>query len=401
MRIALVIGNGAYKDSPLKNPVNDARAVAAKLKALGFEVILKENLIQKQIGATLREFRSRLAPGSEALFFYAGHGLQVNGVNYLPAVDADISAEEDVPNQSLSVSQLLELMDSQKTRLNLVFLDACRNNPFTRSFRAAGGGLAKISPPSGTILSYATRPGNVAADGTGSHGLYTEYPLQAMDEPGVPIEQALKTVLGGVKKASSGKQEPWIEGGIEGNFYFNPTQADSVPAPMVPSVINTPAGMAEAAKHEADAQDRLTKSLLQAMDEPGVPQDYAEAAKWYRKAADQGDAEAQCILGASYYFGLGVPQDYAEAAKWYRKAAEQGYALAQFNLGVSYYSGEGVPQDYAEAYAWYSVSAASGNAGASKNRDITAKNLTPQALVEAQLRARKLYEEIQARIGKR
>ena len=238
-RVALVIGNAAYHDSPLKNPVNDARAVAAKLKQLGFDVVLRENMAQRQIGSTLREFRSRLSAGAEAVFFYAGHGLQVSGINYLPAVDADISAEEDVPTQSIDVNKVLELMDAQKTRLNLVFLDACRNNPYTRGFRAAGGGLAKISPPSGTIISYATRPGSVAADGTGSHGLYTEYLLQAMDKKDIVIEQALKSVFAGVKKASNGKQEPWQEGGVEGDFYFRLDQGGS-PVPQIATAATEP-----------------------------------------------------------------------------------------------------------------------------------------------------------------
>jgi len=219
-RVALVIGNAAYGASPLKNPVNDARAIATKLEKLGFTVVKRENLTTKQIGATLREFRSRLSPGAEALFFYAGHGLQVKGVNYLPAVDADISSEEDVPNQSINVSQLLEIMDDSKTRLNLLFLDACRNNPFTRRFRSAGGGLAKIEAPSGTKISFATRPGSVAADGEGSNGLYTEHLLRVMEQRGLPIEQALKKVYSGVKQASKGAQEPWEEGTIEGEFYF-------------------------------------------------------------------------------------------------------------------------------------------------------------------------------------
>ncbi len=227
-RIALVIGNAAYGAAPLKNPVNDARAMTAKLEKLGFSVVKRENLTTRQIGATLREFRARLSPGAEALFFYAGHGLQVKGANYLPAVDADITSEEDVPNQSINVSQLLEIMDDTKTRLNLVFLDACRNNPFTRRFRSAGGGLAKIEAPSGTKISFATRPGSVAADGEGSNGLYTEHLLRVMDERGLPIEQALKKVYSGVKQASKGAQEPWEEGTIEGEFYFQSAQGTQV-----------------------------------------------------------------------------------------------------------------------------------------------------------------------------
>lgn len=218
-RVALVIGNGAYSNSPLNNPVNDAKDIAAKLRDLGFEVIERKNLTTRQIGGTLREFRSKLAPGAVALVFYAGHGLQIKGDNYLPAVDADINSEEDVPNQSLSVKQIMDVLDESKSRLNLVFLDACRNNPYARSFRSAGSGLARVSAPSGTLISYATKPGSVAADGSGRNGLYTSKLLAQMNS-NLQIEQALKRIVTEVKKASNGKQEPWMEGSIEGDFCF-------------------------------------------------------------------------------------------------------------------------------------------------------------------------------------
>jgi formylglycine-generating enzyme required for sulfatase activity/uncharacterized caspase-like protein len=219
-RIALVIGNSAYQGSPLKNPGNDARDMAIKLKKLGFEVVSRENLQTRQIAPTLREFRARLQPGAVALFFYAGHGIQLKGVNYLPTVDANIASEDDVPLNSINVSQLLEIMEEAKTRLNLVFLDACRNNPFTRSFRSAGGGLARIDAPSGTLISFATRPGSVAADGDGDHGLYTQHLLAQIEVPNQPIEQNLKRVVAGVRKDSQGAQEPWMEGSMDGDFYF-------------------------------------------------------------------------------------------------------------------------------------------------------------------------------------
>ena len=229
VQVALVIGNSNYKKSPLTNPVNDARDMAAKLLGLGFTVIKRENLTTKEIGPTLREFKSKLTPGAVALFFYAGHGLQVKGVNYLPVVDADIAGEEDVPSQSMSVSLVLETMEEAKTRLNLMFLDACRNNPFARRFRSAAGGLAKVNVPSGTLLSFATRPGSVASDGNGRNGLYTLHLLNQMDKPGVAIEQALKRVIGGVKSDSAGEQEPWMEGAIEGDFCFGGCSATPIP----------------------------------------------------------------------------------------------------------------------------------------------------------------------------
>lgn len=219
-RVALVIGNAAYKGIPLRNPVNDAVDVAASLRAYGFTVIERTNLTTRQIGPTLREFRSRLAPGSVAVVYYAGHGLQIKGENYLPAVDAEIGGEEDVPTQSLSTRQLMDVLADAKTRMNLVFLDACRDNPFARSFRSSSRGLSRENAPSGTLISFATRPGSVAADGTGRNGLYTSVLLEQIKQADQPIELVLKGVVSGVKAASRGQQEPWMEGSIEGDFCF-------------------------------------------------------------------------------------------------------------------------------------------------------------------------------------
>ena len=219
-RVALVIGNSAYKQGPLRNPVNDARDMAARLRSLGFTVIERSNLGIKQIGSTLREFRAKLTPGSVALVFYAGHGVQIKGENYLPAVDAEISGEEDVPNQSLAVRQIMDVLGDAKTRLNLVFLDACRDNPYARTFRTASRGLSKENAPSGTLISFATRPGSLAADGVGKNGLYTGALLLAMNDANRPIEQILKAVVTSVKAGSKNQQEPWMEGSIEGEFCF-------------------------------------------------------------------------------------------------------------------------------------------------------------------------------------
>lgn len=219
-RVALVIGNAAYPQGPLKNPVNDARAMAGKLRTLGFDVIVKENLKQREIGGVYREFRTKIAPGGTALVFYAGHGLQVKGQNYFPAVDSTIDAEEDVPLQSLNLGTLLENMEEAKASVSLVMLDACRDNPFARRFRSASRGLAKVEAASGTLIHYATKPGSVAADGEGKNGTYTEALLAQMSEPGVPVELMLKKVANQVVEKTKGKQEPWIEGSLRGEFYF-------------------------------------------------------------------------------------------------------------------------------------------------------------------------------------
>lgn len=251
-RVALVIGNSSYQKGPLKNPVNDAADMAAKLRALGFDVIERTDIKTSQIGRTLREFRSRLSPGSVALFFYAGHGLQIKGENYLPAVDADIEGEEDAPNQSIAVRQVMDIMEDAKTRMNLAFLDACRNNPYARSFRSGADGLARVSAPSGTLISFATRPGSVAADGAGRNGLYTTHLLKAIETPNQPVELMLKQVTSGVKVASRGMQEPWMEGSIEGDFQFRTVAVQQEAVVLA----------AEAEKARRDAVERAVQEAV-------------------------------------------------------------------------------------------------------------------------------------------
>ena len=232
-RLALVIGNAAYPDSPLKNPVNDAQDMASKLTSLGFQVEKVENLRKSQIGRTLSGFASRIRPGDEVVVFYAGHGLQVKGVNYLPAVDADIQTEDDVPLNSLSVNALMDRLEEAKAGVKLVFLDACRNNPYARAFRSASRGLARVEgAPSGTLILFATRPGSVAADGTGRNGLYTSQLLRFMGTPGLNVESMHKKVAAEVETASRGAQEPWTEGSLKGDFYFNSVVIQP-PAPPV------------------------------------------------------------------------------------------------------------------------------------------------------------------------
>ena len=230
-RVALVIGNAAYAQASLANPVNDARAMASRLRTLGFDVILRENLKTRDIGGVYREFRSKIAPGNVALVFYAGHGIQFKGQNYFPAVDAVINSEEDVPLQSLNLSSLLDNMEEAKAGVSLVFLDACRNNPYSRSFRSPSSGLAKVEAASGTLIHYATKPGSVAADGDGKNGTYTEALLAQMSEPGIPVELMLKRVANRVVAKTKGKQEPWVEGSLRGDFYFfGPTTVQGQPA---------------------------------------------------------------------------------------------------------------------------------------------------------------------------
>jgi tol-pal system beta propeller repeat protein TolB len=218
-RVALVIGNAAYPGAgSLRNPANDARDFAAKLKRLGFDVTVRTDMRYKDMLRALTDFGDKVQPGIEALFFYAGHGMQVRGRNYLIPIDAEIRNESSVSSEAVDVDQLLDKL--APARLSLVILDACRNNPFERRFRGGGQGLAQINAPTGTLIAYATAPGKVAADGEGRNGLYTSELLTAMDVPGVKIEDVFKRVRANVVKRSGDAQTPWESSSLTGDFYF-------------------------------------------------------------------------------------------------------------------------------------------------------------------------------------
>ncbi|MFZ2448456.1 MAG: SUMF1/EgtB/PvdO family nonheme iron enzyme [Syntrophobacteraceae bacterium] len=227
-RAALVIGNGAYGTAPLRNPLNDARAMGQALKDLGFEVVLRENLDQKEMKREIQSLGQRLQKGGVGLFYFAGHGVQVNGHNYLIPVGAAIEHEKQVEYEAVDMGAILGEMDYARNRLNLVILDACRDNPFARSFRSVSQGLASISAPSGTLIGFATAPGSVANDGQGDNGVYTGELIKAMSQPGLKIEDVFKQVRSAVREATRGKQTPWESSSLEGDFYFRsppPVQA--------------------------------------------------------------------------------------------------------------------------------------------------------------------------------
>lgn len=219
-RVALVIGNAAYKESPLINPVNDARALGAALRAAGFEVIELHDQGAAAMRRATREFGEKLRGKDAGLFYFAGHGVQVRGRNYLVPVDADIKYEDEIEDQSVEIGLVLAKMESAKARVNLVILDACRNNPFARSNRSAQNGLAAMEAPIGTLVAFATSPGQVASDGMKGNGLYTSYLVREMTQPGLKVEDVFKRVRASVRLASAGRQIPWENTSLEGDFYF-------------------------------------------------------------------------------------------------------------------------------------------------------------------------------------
>ena len=226
-RYALVIGNSAYKTKPLKNPANDARDMGRTLERLGFEVQLKTDVSQRDMEEAIRLFGERLKRGGVGLFYYAGHGVQVQGVNYLVPVDSKVSSESDAKFECVDAGRVLGKMEDAGNELNIVILDACRNNPFTRSFRSADQGLARMDAPTGSIVAYSTAPNSVASDGKGANGMYTKYLLQNITTPGIPIEEVFKRVRIGVMSETGKKQVPWESSSIAGYFYVagQPQQA--------------------------------------------------------------------------------------------------------------------------------------------------------------------------------
>ena len=223
-RVALVIGNATYKVNPLKNPVNDSTDMARSLRSVGFDVIEANNTTLAQMREATRRFADKLGNSDVGLVYYSGHGVEVKGKNYLIPVNADIKREYEVVDQAFDASQFLEMMDNirgpNNKRVNILIVDACRNNELQKSWRSINNGLARMDAPGGTFISFATAPGRVAADGTGRNSPYTKHLLQALKQPNVPIEQVFKVVRRNVMEETKGEQIPWENSSLVGDFYF-------------------------------------------------------------------------------------------------------------------------------------------------------------------------------------
>jgi uncharacterized caspase-like protein len=223
-RVALVLGNSAYqKVTPLPNPANDARAISAYLKSANFEVVEHYDLTQSDMRAAIGRFADTVsAKGRDTVVavYYAGHGLQVDGENYLVPIDAHIAREADVPLQTVRLADLMNALAAVPSRSRVIMLDACRNNPFSEINKVAGRGLAIVDAPPGTIISYSTSPGSVALDGDGANSPYATALLAQTKEPGLPVEQAFKRVRFAVNDATNRQQLPWESSSLTSDFSF-------------------------------------------------------------------------------------------------------------------------------------------------------------------------------------
>ena len=423
-RQALVIGNSGYAVGMLVNPQHDAEAIAKALKAVGFTVTKLIDANQKDMRRAVVEFGRRLrSSDSVGLLYYAGHGVQVGGENFLIPIGADIKDEAEVAVEALNLNEILRTMARAESQTNIVILDACRNNPFENITRSSGGaltgGLAQVVAPAGTLIAFATAPGQVALDGEGRNSPYSAALAQAIPQPGLVLEEVFRRARRQVLAATGNKQTPWEHSSLTVEFYFRPKSAEPE-ASLRPAGIS---GVAEAQLQELRAWDQIKdQSDPQALrrhieaypgglfadvvryrlerrsasapkdnggavagwigsifgaSEPdpeaetllaeavklemrGTPETDKEAFRLYLAAASRGLPPAMHQVARAYDRGRGVDKNIVEAVRWYRKAADLGHAPAMASLGTLYEFGEGVTADLAEALRLYLLAAEAG-----------------------------------------
>ncbi len=371
-RVALVIGNAAYSHvEKLANPGNDAQLIATTLRGLGFKLVgdgVQQNLDKVHFDQIVQAFGKQIQGADIALFYYAGHGMQVDGTNWLLPVDANPTQPRDVDFQMVDASLVLKQMDGAGTRLNIVLLDACRNNPFSNlGTRAIAGGLAQMRAPEGTLISFATQPGNVASDGKGADGPYATALVEAMRQPGLDIFHLFNQVGLAVKKETGGAQLPWVSSSpIDGDFFFSHGEEtpDPLLAALTPPLAPAPASApttrdatapkppdtaAPPANENAEATTKRALALLTATD---GTQDPVQAFQLLEKAAAVGYAPAQYQLALFRERGVNSERSYEAALQWYRKAAEQNYIPAELAVARFYGAGLSVERDLAERKKW-------------------------------------------------
>jgi hypothetical protein len=248
-RVALVIGNSAYEHAPvLQNPQNDAEALSAVLNKLGFEVVTGIDLSHVDFAQTVGQFRKKLKGADVGLFFYAGHGLQVNGENYLAPVDAELEYEDRLEFEAVTLKAILRLME-RAAGTNLVFLDSCRDNPLARNLArgmgtrstAIGQGLARVEAGIGTMIAFATQPGNVAADGKGDNSPFATALIRHIATPGIDISELMRRVRVDVLEETGRKQIPWNHSSMTAPFVFKKGADGNVAGQSAPGSRTNPA----------------------------------------------------------------------------------------------------------------------------------------------------------------
>ncbi len=414
-RLALVIGNAKYQGAPeLGNPANDAADVAKALHSIGFEVIEKEDATRDEMATAIRDFSAQLSNADIALFFYAGHALQINGENYLLPVNANANSPADVRFSTINMSDIQEEINSNGNRANIIILDACRNDPFLEklaqhSRAVPTRGIGRIDAASeGSLIVYSTQPNNVALDGTGRNSPFTAALLKFVTVPGVEIRQMISKVRADVLQATDHHQTPWDNSSLVGDVFL---AGGNAPPSLLPLAKTTPLSMevtgaarpvneapvlaqtkssSETSLSDTEKEcDQLTaprgqvdpkttvsikeidwqhaievcQAALKA--KPSEPhfesalgvafastKNYVEAARHYKIAADAGVARAQTLLGYAFFRGHGVVKNDQRAFELWSKAADAGSPTAMQDLGMAYADGVYVKKDPVKSLDW-------------------------------------------------
>jgi len=365
-RVALVIGNGAYDRVPeLPNPSNDARAVAAALEGIGFEVERGLDLDGAAMRARIRDFGRRAEGADLALFFYAGHGIQMAGRNYLIPTDAALEREGDLDLYAMPLDLVIAEME-RSAKTNVVLLDACRDNPFgdvvdlNAPIGSAQAGLAPASPDRGTLVAYAARDGQVALDGEGDNSPFALALIDRLAQPGLEISLMFRQVRDLVLERTANRQEPHTYGSLSGEpFYLaGPGEPDDRVRDedrRIAWASLRPEQERQLAALAAEGDTRSILGLAYIRLNPDEDRfDPAEAARLLTRAAEAGSPEAQFELAKLYETGLGVAPDAARALALYRQAAEQDFADALNDLAFMHYQGGlGLPRDPRRALGYF------------------------------------------------
>ena len=319
-RLALVIGNSEYHRLSLKNPENDARDFAKALRSLGFEVEVKVNASQQVMESAIKKFGRKLNEDTVGLFYFAGHGVQYDGSNYLLPIGATstVSTPQHLRYKTVDAGYVLSVMNKTGSGLNIVILDACRDNPFRSFSRDMSEGLRKMSGAEGTIIAYSTSPGKVAWDGSGRNSPYTEQLIESMMEPGLPVELMFKQVRNRVKEKTDSKQFPWYEASLDGDFYFNAVKPSS-----------------KDGSGESDGEDRASvgtgcvcnsgfdcykRSIAYQHNK-----DYSLARSCMLQSCAMGNAYGCNLVGDMYRFAeMGLAEDLTKALGFYKKGCAMG-----------------------------------------------------------------------------
>ena len=406
-RLALVIGNGKYANAPaLENPANDAADLARALRGVGFEVIELQDASRDAMTRSLREFSTRLRGTEMVMFFYAGHGMQMNGENYLLPVDADIQTPADVRFNTVNLTDIQQEIEASG-RVNIMILDACRNNPFAdrlaQSGRAAPSrGLGRIDAAGeGSLIVYSTQPNNVALDGSGRNSPFTAALLKHVATPGIEVRQMLSRVRGDVLSATERRQTPWDSSSLTGDVYLAgapalPPAVAAAPgpppsAPPAPAANGGDSADASRAKEQVAAMPAAPMPALPATPKPAAPPQnecdrlvafappFATPEQLKRaKHADWPAAVSACaaVVAAEpgntrmqYYYGLALDKtnNVVEALRRYKMAADGGDTDAMDAIGIVFATGRGVVKNSERAFEQFSKAAAAGNASATSN----------------------------------